>query len=751
MKSNREDLQVLSVGSVVRGSDKISLPGTNIENSYARRTSLPRGQQKTIDLQFFVPSTAASKDEDYLSPVQNVGFRTELLSWPLQTPLIATPPPNNTRQLLEHEFQLVVLSPNANSYSFLSGSDAVAWQADSLIMSDERTRSYYVTTIRPNDSNGYLFPHSLITMTSIAAIVWDDVAPETLSDEQQKSLVDWVHWGGQLIVSGPSSWSRLKNSFLSPYLPASSAGASELSTDDFAAISQKWTVPDRSTNDELGFEVIGPAIAGLDMQLSENGQWLPSTGKMVAEAAVGRGRIVVTAFPMREPRIYNWKYFSNFLSTGLLRRAPREVARRTADRMLQQRFEAPFVGAERKAQMHSSLRILSRDLPSAYADEASEARELNLVGDTPAHEAASWAGGAAWNDYSALSVRAVETLRAAAGIELPSKRTILMLLGGYLLFLVPLNWLIFRIIGRLELAWVVAPLLAITGMIVVTRVARLDIGFARRTTEIGLLELHEGYDRAHLTQFIALYTSLSTNYAVELPENGSVALPLADASRQQRRAGSSSRQIQTNYGRSEGVTIEPLTVYSNSTEMLHSEQMVDLDGGLQLGKRESGDFAVKNATGIDLRSTLVLYRDENGDVYHAFLGDLNSGTTATLQYQLMRYSEAFKPWSESPITQPLYPSEGELDGEDVNLWVGGILHEVAKKTPLAKGQARLFGYTDRRTGELSLVPEQDQFDSRSVVVAHLSPQRYGMPSNDSSIMSKSVGDFSVEVAAPSPE
>ena len=42
--------------------------------------------------------------------------------------------------------------------------------------------------------------------------------------------------------------------------------------------------------------------------------------------------------------------------------------------------------------------------------------------------------------------------------------------------------------------------------------ARLDIGFVRAQTEIGVLELQPDYDRGHLSRYTALYTSLSTTY-----------------------------------------------------------------------------------------------------------------------------------------------------------------------------------------------------------------------------------------------
>ncbi len=439
-----------------------------------------------------------------------------------------------------------MLSPQALSYEFLSILDTVLWRGDDL--GDEpRIRSYTVSLIKPIEGK-YAMPRSLLTMTATAALLWDDVSPEDLTSEQQEAIVDWVHWGGQLIVSGPSSWSRLQNSFLSPYLPATSADAVELNTESFAPISNSWVAMDISSNERPKLEIIGPPVSGLKFKLNESGMWLPNAGEMVAERQVGRGRVVVTAFPMREPRVTKWKYFSNFLSTGLLRRAPRTIANDN-QQVKVQKWVPPFDSFNRDPRMHSNLRILSRDLPisntllpqstiapkkaAQLSATAASIPVSNLGLNAPANdkdrypESLRWGeNGGAWNDYSSLGYQAQNALRKAAGIKLPARMTIVYLVGGYLLFLVPINWLIFRIFGRLEYAWIAAPILALVGVVVVTRVARLDIGFARRTTEISLLEVQGQHPRAHLTRYVALYTSLSTNYAVDFPESGSVVLPL---------------------------------------------------------------------------------------------------------------------------------------------------------------------------------------------------------------------------------
>lgn len=756
-KSNREDLQVLAVEEVVRGSEPIKIPGTNFTNAFTRRTSLPQGQTKTVDLQCFIPFSG--KKADVPSSVSSqLNIKTELQAWPLMTPILQFPSIMPANELKEHEFQLVVLSPKALSYKFVSALDAVFWQGENLML-EERTRSYYVTLVEPAD-NSYPFPRSMLTMTSIAVILWDDVSPDDLSENQKNALVDWIHWGGQLIVSGAGSWARLQNSFLSPYLPASSADSTALNSEDFQELSATWMVGDLNPRGiQSPIQIVGDPIAGLQLQLNEKGSWLPGSGDMVAESQVGRGRIVVTCFPLNEPQLFNWNYFSSFFSTGLLRRHPRQFRPAPETREPVQFWSAPYQNSERDARMHSNLRILTRDLPLSLgvgdqlkADELDGigGTEFNLIAEnainTPAvqrnlAEGMQWGGrGAAWNDYSGMSFEAMEALKSAAGIELPSKRTIVYLLGGYLFCLVPLNWFLFRLMGKLEFAWIAAPVMAIVGVVIVTRVARLDIGFARRTTEISVLELQASHPRGHLTQYLGLYTSLSVDYSVDFPENDSVALPLGDISRTVRRAGAENRNLRTNFGLSEGVTLEPLTVYSSSTEMIHAEQIVSLEGGLRLGNRSNegkGAEAIKNETGLNLRATMILRRTRDDSVEMAWVGDLLSNQTVTLRFVPATTDLLWENWKKELATQPDQPAPESKDSAEIDtLWIGGILKEVVRKTPLMPGQTRLFAYTNDRSSQLTLSPKEDQYDGRCIVVAHLTPQDLGVVVPDLNIRSR---------------
>ena len=157
---------------------------------------------------------------------------------------------------------------------------------------------------------------------------------------------------------------------------------------------------------------------------------------MVAERQVGRGRVVVSSFPLREPRIMKWRYFSSFLSTALLRRPARTITN-TAEGIREQKWAAPYYSLTNDPRMHSNLRILSRDLPvskTIYDSQSQSAEQIEKLSqqitsasvsdlelNAPAKsekqdlESMRWGGnGAAWNDYSGLAYQ-TQTALAQSG------------------------------------------------------------------------------------------------------------------------------------------------------------------------------------------------------------------------------------------------------------------------------------------------------------------------------------------------
>jgi len=268
-------------------------------------------------------------------------------------------------------------------------------------------------------------------------------------------------------------------------------------------------------------------------------------------------------------------------------------------------------------------------------------------------EADPQGGVAAWNDEVGIAAAARESIALAAGITPPSPEFVFRMLGLYLLCLVPLNWLLFRLVGRVEWAWFAAPLIAIGGAIIVVRLAALDIGFVRSQSQLGLLEIPVSYQRGHFSEYSALYTSLSTRYQVEFADLTGVALPfpprseLASAATQQATSPVYLERTLTN-------RLRDFLVQSNSTGMLHGENFLELGGRLEWNDPEKGlDGELRNGTGIDLQGAGVVARTAAGEVRLAWLGEFPAGSARRLEFREVAQPELYLAWKKLPEYQSL--------------------------------------------------------------------------------------------------
>src|SRR5262245_27366212 len=223
------------------------------------------------------------------------------------------------------------------------------------------------------------------------------------------------------------------------------------------------------------------------------------------------------------------------------------------------------------------------------------------------------AGIAAWDDDGASSDAARQILTEAAGIEIPSAAFVMQVLAVYLLVLVPLNWLIFWLMGKVEWAWIAAPLIAPVGGGAVSRLAQLGSGFARRRTVVAVLEMQGCYARAHLTRYTALYSSLSSSYTLAFDEPSALAAPFP-AKRLEESLLSITQYTDVAFRRDKEVSLTGVQVSSNSTGMVHSEQMLSLGKSPKtletlrlVGDKDRG-FSVSNTTDLTVRDIGVFRR-----------------------------------------------------------------------------------------------------------------------------------------------
>ncbi|HET6882434.1 MAG TPA: hypothetical protein VFI31_19870, partial [Pirellulales bacterium] len=563
--------------------DQLGRPVPLDEVPFQLRTTrpimLPKGQQRLLEFSFFTPVETRTKN-----------ISTRLLTGVGGRPVYAQS--QIVRPMPPHQYYLVVLAINPDTYSFLKKLDSVmAPIADDNLFDPLMAMHYRVAL--PRFKNQAPVPSQALGWTSIAYVLWDDLEPKKLLPDQQQALLDWLHWGGQLIVSGPESLATLQGSFLEQYLPATAGDTWQLTAEALKPVNDQWKLGERPLKAVRTW-------SGVHLKLARGATTLVASGDepLIAERRTGRGRVVLTAFRLSQRELRDWPSFDNFFNGGLLRRPPRQF------RVVNELVQTTWVDHHPSHDEHrvSQVRFFTRDaqcrtglldgLMRARAvqtpppNDASTAYEqtvqYNRFGQPlqPAESEARYGSGAAgWNDFSAASNVALDSLRKAAGISVPDARFVVIVLASYIALLVPVNWVFFRLLGRVEWAWAAAPFISIGGAVAVVYLAQLDIGFARSKSELAVMEVQGGYHRAHLTRYLALYSSLGTRYQLRFDDQSAVALPFATGQRMVIGQGTGAVDYRRTPQAGEDeevaqVTLDGLEISSNMTGMVHSEEML---------------------------------------------------------------------------------------------------------------------------------------------------------------------------------
>jgi len=726
---------------------------TDFRLSISRPASLPKGQMKRFETLFYLPKRGSDS--------RSYSLRTELrASRSARLPELVNVAGNALR---EHEYYFVVLAKNTASYVDLTRLDSIQLQGSDLgtFASNEgqaATRFYHA--VFPRVDKSVPLPSHPLAWTMIAYILWDDLDPTVLTKEQQTALLDWLHWGGQLIISGPNSLDRLKQTFLEPYLPATSGQATTLGSEELATLNEKWSVKERAPLKKPASIVVlkDKPLVGVQLQKHPDAEWIPDTGELVLERRLGNGRIVVTAFSLSAMPYRFWASRDNFFNACLLRRPARNFVERNNE--LHMEWAGSMAGAkDSDPHIATRLRYFSRDIggmsepgapdsqPATAATGPNQATaEPVLVSDrrSPAllkpkrtgprditserfagYQSDQYAGIGGWNDFSGAAQAALAALNDASGIKIPRADFVLKVLLVYLVVLVPLNWLAFWLIGRVEYAWIAAPVIAIVGALAVVRLAQLDIGFARSRSEIAVLEAHGNYPRAHVSRFTALYTSLSTSYDVRFEDPDALALPYALSPTHERPIARQAADVVLTQNQT--IELSDLQVQSNSTGKIHTEQMLNLDGPIAVTGDDARGWQLENGSQFTLRQAGILRkRKDDGRVEAAYFPDIEPGAIVRLRFQPTPDNESWAPqWDKSPMMSPLAPVEDEN-----RVSLHRLTQHAARQLELFPGEMRLIAWTSETMPGMKILPGSAQSTTYTLILVHLQAAPLPAPEPD---------------------
>lgn len=686
----------------------LPVPRTPYTLSATRPVALVKGRAKSIDSTLYIPPA-----EEQVRLQATLRERTSGRRMPDASPRPVTLMPS-------YQYYVVVLAKEPARYAFLKTLHSFKAPVDTEETSDD-TVHYHV--LLPDISRRAPLPEGSLCWSSIAYLVWDEVNPEQLNELQRTALVDWLHWGGQLLVSGPDSLDLLNGSFLSAYLPADTQGARTIDAADLAPLNQTWTFAGRA-------KPISPTSAwsGIKLVLRSEAQWVPGTGDLLAERRVGRGRILVSAFQLAQRDLLTWGLpLDQLVNSALLRRESREFSRGPYDELhvnwagkpdhrLDAVFNTKMRYFGRDTHVDPSVtnyRTVETPVQSTQYGIAPGAADSSMQTETLPPLLAGGVGG--WNDESAPALAAAAALREAAGVRVPDATFVLICLGAYLLVLVPFNWAVFQSIGRVEWAWVAAPLIALAGTWVVVRQAQLDIGFVRAQTEIAVLELQPGYPRGHLTRFTGLYTSLSTTYELAYDDPATLAAPFPTGE-----VLSGQSIVDVTFSQQDKVRLSNLEVTSASTRMVHSEEMTSAPAGLiVLGESSRQEPQIENHSALPLHGVAIIRPSTNGKKLDVcWIGELRPGASVILDFDS----------DETTLARKRAEELKRLDPRLLNL---EPLFEVAcDPRHLDPGEVRLVARVDEILPGSAVTPAASQAQGATLVVAHLQYGQLPPPTPD---------------------
>ncbi len=757
MKANNFDFKgELDSASTKRGGEPFDVQNTAFRMRMSRPASLPKGQAKHFETLYFVPSL----------PSQEQGYEESRIVW-LQNKLrarrggreiLSSPQPTTT--MPHYQYFFVVLSDDPDRYGYLKRLHTVMPPVDDD-EDDMLDTVIHYRVLLPKIENRVPLPTQPLTWTSIAYLLWDGMNPRLMTPPQQQAMLDWIHWGGQIVISGPSSLDTLRGSFLDKYLPAYGGDAISLAPSAFSAMDEGWSLMDNHKKEmaSIPLEPDKPPV-GIELKKVADAEYVQSTGDLVVERRVGRGRIVVTGFSLSDRQIVNWGSYDSFFNACLLRR-PRRTFRLSGQTQLAEADWTDHPGETNQldARFVTGLRYFARDVPSA------DLRREMAVADSGQDEVAGW------NDRSGAADAARQSLKDAAGISVPQAGFVFRVLAVYLLVLAPVNWAVFRAIGRVEWAWVAAPVIAIIGAIAVVRLAQLDIGFARSRTEIATLEMHSGYGRGHLTRYTALYTSLSTPYDLFFDNDSAQALPFPHTVPYRRGIHESINTV--HFRRDKQISLSGLQVTSNSTGLVHSEQMQNLGGSIDLLGDAAKGWMVRNSTQLKLNDVGVMGRNEEGQIQLAWIGSLEPAGSVPLEFSSISGDDPyFDQWRDlmlcygyerqqrdifqqcdRDLDKKLTATEVEdvpslsddflvvdkdndefLSEPEVHEWcrksrqgelsLGRLFELACQPGGLGKGEMRLVGWSDQDLPGITIHPKASQKVLRTMVLVHLKQGKY---------------------------
>lgn len=710
--------------SSVCGTRGVSLRSGNQTQSTGsvpnlRPVVMPKGQQRRFDYRLLPPPPTSSEQSTCFLSSRFTASNKSLFFEPGSQPF---------RMMRSQEYFMVVLTTRSERFAKLRQSDWAKqyYDTDQFEIDPLRSTRIHYRIVIPKTDGVLPIADTMLDWTSTAVVLWDDLPGDALTPDQMTAMNDWLHFGGRLIVNGADGADQIAMTTLADALPLKPTSNIELAPSAAVELLTQWQVPsDRSIQKQIalvngqGGRVVVDGIAAKDAIT------LPNSGNLVLRRRVGRGHIVQPRFDIASDWFRDWDSSQSFFNAAMLGRPGRSFVKNTNNDPVTQTFTGTLKGAspasrnravQSEAAINSDFRIFSRD--------------ASLSGDTY-FRADPVTGLSGWKDDSDVLKRCSDILRSESGIEIPKSAWVMKSLGIYLMILVPLNYLVFRLLGRLEYAWMAVPVIAIAGAIWVARAAQLDIGFARSQNEVALLELQPGYHRGHLTRVLAIYNSLSSSYDLQFKTIDGCAAPMDLYRNPSRRTGDALGDTLFRTSFDEGPALAGVSIDSNQIRLMHVEQIVDAGGGFEwVPSRDvqndvaedatrsdpvtASDFVLINDSSLELQDAFVVSKDSEGEVQVAVLGACAAGSKTTPKFR-----------TSKRVAIPA----------DLPMQMKSLLGRITAPENIPPGSTRLVARIDGSIDGCDIRPSAGQQQAQTLVLVHLTHSPASEPEIDKNLLS----------------
>lgn len=411
-----------------------------------------------------------------------------------------------------------------------------------------------------------------------------DVPGDDLTPQQQEAIADWVAQGGTLVLPGGAAWQRLRHPFYARLLPGTLTASQVLS----AAPGVGRAAGVASPSGAYLAARLAPA-PGASAEAVEEG--VP----LVVRGRYGLGNVLFLAFDPTAPPFRDWSGVTGFWKWLL-----------TAGELPLSFADAVIEGDQEE---------------NGFAYRYGQRRGPAATAPSPAH-------------LPPLQLRAAT--EAVPQVDLPGFWWIALFIVGYLLVLVPLNYVFLRRRGKREAAWITTP-----AIVLLFSMGAYGIGYALRGGQVvlvraGILEATAGLGRARAVTYAGLFAPRRGDYQVSAAAAGPLLDPLPPDENEAPR-GQSPVLIQ-----GEGVRLEDFRVEMWEMRPLRADGMVNLGQGFTL---EGGGAApaIRNGSPFDLEGCSLVRGDRA-----QLLGDVRRGGSVEL-----RWPGPAPPAGPGPLTSAL--------------------------------------------------------------------------------------------------